>query len=150
MPSKEPSTTKGPSRAAPGELPWVELDLVSPVPVYLQLYRQVAKAVARGTLAEGDLLPSARRLAGNLQIHYHTVNKAYLLLRQEGLLELTHRKAMRVRAPKRPPQAFLEDWTQRQEALLSEAYEHGVKPEEVRERLRGLLLPNRRGRVAGG
>jgi GntR family transcriptional regulator len=138
-----PKRRRSPSSAhvAGGTPPWVELDLVSAVPVYLQLYRQVAKAVATGGLKEGDLLPSARHLAGDLQVHYHTVNRAYLLLRQEGILELTHRKEMRVRARKRPPQAFLDDWTLRQEALLSEAYAHGVKPEEVRERLRGLLRP---------
>jgi len=41
---------------------------------------------------EGDTLPSVRQLADNIGINMHTVNKAYSVLRQEGLLSIDRRK----------------------------------------------------------
>ena len=56
-------------------------------PIYVQLVRQVKLAVANGTLAPGDRLPSVRALASSLVINPNTVARAYRMLEQDGLLE---------------------------------------------------------------
>lgn len=70
---------------------FIELNLQSDTPLYTQLADQLTEGIASGELKPGDPLPSIRRLAEDLGINLHTVNKAYNLLKQEGLLQV-HRK----------------------------------------------------------
>ena len=56
-------------------------------PVYLQIVRRVRAEAASGRLKKGDTLPSRRELAAALGINPNTVQKAYRLLEDEGLLE---------------------------------------------------------------
>ena len=53
-----------------------------------QLASQIRSAAARGELAPGTRLLSARDLAASLGVNLHTVLKAYQDVRDEGLLEL--------------------------------------------------------------
>jgi GntR family transcriptional regulator len=63
------------------------LDLESGVPVYRQIFDQVAGAVATGALAAGDQLPTVRQLAVDLSINPNTVIRAYRELESRGVLE---------------------------------------------------------------
>ena len=63
------------------------VDDVSPVPVYAQLCEQLLAAVARGTLRRGEQLPSVRDVAASLGINPNTVNRAYVELEREGVIE---------------------------------------------------------------
>jgi GntR family transcriptional regulator len=56
-------------------------------PIYRQIVDQVRLAVATGTLAPGETLPSVRSLAEQLVINFNTVAKAYAELVREGVLE---------------------------------------------------------------
>ena len=70
----------------------LEIDTQSPSPLYEQLRDQIVLGIASGRLAEGEALPSARRLAADLGINFHTVNKAYAALCDEGYLIMDRRK----------------------------------------------------------
>jgi GntR family transcriptional regulator len=69
-------------------------------PIYRQIVEQVRLAVATGTLAPGEALPSVRSLAEQLVINFNTVGKAYAELVREGVLESLQGKGFFV-APKR-------------------------------------------------
>lgn len=142
-PSRDPTPT--PRRAA--ENAWARLDLDSDVPVFLQLYRQLVAAILAGSVPADSRLPSARQLASDLAIHYHTVNKAYALLRRNGFAVLSRRKQLFARVPTAPSAAYLVDWSGRQEELLLEAMGSGLTPAAVRARFERLLRQagNRRG-----
>ena len=56
-------------------------------PIYRQIVRQVIEAVASGSLAPGERLPSLRALAKKLVVAPLTVKKAYDVLESEGLIE---------------------------------------------------------------
>lgn len=58
----------------------------SPDPIYEQITRQVKAQILSGELAEGDPLPSIRRLAQDLQISVITTKRAYDELEREGFL----------------------------------------------------------------
>ncbi len=69
----------------------LRIDQTSSEPLYLQIRGQIVAAIARGELLAGDGLPSVRRLASDLGINLHTVNKAYAVLRDEGYLVMRGR-----------------------------------------------------------
>jgi len=57
-------------------------------PLYSQIAGQLRRAITEGKVQAGERLPPARELAESLQVHMHTVLRAYDELRQEGLLEV--------------------------------------------------------------
>jgi GntR family transcriptional regulator len=59
----------------------------SSVPIFRQIVDQVRCAVANGTLAVGDRLPSVRALAERLLVNHNTVAKAYNDLVRDGVIE---------------------------------------------------------------
>lgn len=63
------------------------IDPRSPTPLYEQIATQVRLAVAAGDLAEGDALPSVRRLAQELRVNPATVVQAYRELEWDGFVE---------------------------------------------------------------
>ena len=56
------------------------------LPIYLQIIRYVKRAVAAGTAVDGDELPSRRVLSAQLGVNPNTVQKAYKLLEDEGII----------------------------------------------------------------
>jgi len=127
------------------------LDLDSEVPIYLQIRDQVVEAIADGELVEGSALPSTRQLAADLRINFHTVNKAYDLLRQQAIIRINRKSGAVVRRDARsgPPEpGFVDDWEQRLRTLLAEAVAHGVQPAGVRERCDDVLASFRVGERA--
>ncbi len=63
-----------------------KLEPNSGVPLGVQIARQLRLAIASGRLAPGERLPSARDLAAELKVNFHTVRKVYGDLEQAGLL----------------------------------------------------------------
>jgi GntR family transcriptional regulator len=59
----------------------------SSVPIFRQIVDQVRCAVANGSLALGDRLPSVRALADRLLVNHNTVAKAYNDLIRDGVIE---------------------------------------------------------------
>jgi GntR family transcriptional regulator len=58
----------------------------SPDPIYEQIAKQIRAQIISAELAEGESLPSIRRLAHDLQISVITTKRAYDELEREGFL----------------------------------------------------------------
>jgi GntR family transcriptional regulator len=71
----------------------------SGVAIYRQIVEQVRAHVVGGRLGAGELLPSVRQVAEQLQINPMTVSKAYSILEREDVVELVRGQGMRVRPP---------------------------------------------------
>lgn len=69
----------------------ITIDFNSDEAIYMQLRNQIIVAIAMERIHEGDVLPSVRQLADNIGINMHTVNKAYTVLKQEGIVKLDRR-----------------------------------------------------------
>lgn len=65
---------------------FIRIDQSLDEPLYQQIRNEIVRGIAQGELAPDDPLPSVRRLAGDLGINLHTVNKAYALLRDQGFV----------------------------------------------------------------
>jgi GntR family transcriptional regulator len=106
----------------------------SPVPIYQQIRDQIVEAIARGQQPAGSALPPIRQLAVDLGVNFHTVNKGYDLLRQEGLLRLGRKSGAVVRrdASSGPPDpGWARDWTGRLRTLLAEAAAQGMPATDI-------------------
>ncbi len=70
----------------------LSIKLNSTQPIYLQIYDSVVSSIAKEVLRAENVLPSSRRLAKDLGINYHTVNKAYQLLEIEGFVRIDKKR----------------------------------------------------------
>jgi GntR family transcriptional regulator len=127
-----------------------------PVPIYQQIRDRIVEAIATGDAPVGSGLPATRQLAVDLGINFHTVNKGYDLLRQEGLLRIGRKAGAMVQrdATSGPPRpGWEEDWTGRLRTMLAEATAQGLAAEEIIERCQdivaGLLPATNHGRAVG-
>jgi GntR family transcriptional regulator len=116
----------------------LNVDLASEVPIYQQLRDQIVEAIAEGVLTRGSPLPATRTLAADFGINFHTVNKAYDLLRQQGLIRL-NRKTGAVVTPMVADPPFPTEWTARARTLLAEAVARGLPADEVLKTCRSVL-----------
>lgn len=56
------------------------------VPIYVQIVRHVKQGIVSGSVQDGDELPSRRVLSAQLGVNPNTVQKAYRLLEDEGII----------------------------------------------------------------
>lgn len=116
----------------------LNVDLSGEVPIYQQLRDQIVEAIADGVLMEGSSLPATRTLAADFGINFHTVNKAYDLLRQQGLIRLNRKTGAVVTTTVAEP-PFPSDWTARARTLLAEAVARGIPADEVLRTCQSVL-----------
>lgn len=60
--------------------------------IFEQIKKQIIKFVELGVLKPGDKLPSVRSLAQDLGINPNTVQRAYALLEEEGIVYTINKK----------------------------------------------------------
>ena len=108
----------------------IEIDFNSDEAIYLQLRNQIVLGIATSRLQEGDSLPSVRHLAEEIGINMHTVNKAYTVLKQEGLIQLDRRRGAVIAIDIDKLQA-LEDMKSQLGVVLAKARCKNITKEEV-------------------
>lgn len=113
------------------------VDLDSEVPAYRQIVNAIRVLLVSDKLKPGDELPSVRRIAIDLGVHFNTVAEAYRTLAEEGWIELRHGKGATVvqRAVAKPSPEKLEEFRHRLDALAAELLAHGTSPEKVGSKL---------------
>jgi GntR family transcriptional regulator len=67
-----------------------------PVDLHEQVAAQIRRAIAEGEAAQGERLPPAVDLAAVLGVNKNTVIRALHILRDEGLLDFTRGRGVRV------------------------------------------------------
>lgn len=110
----------------------IEIDFQSEEAIYMQLRNQIVLGIAMSMIREGDTLPSVRQLAGDIGINMHTVNKAYSVLREEGLVTIDRRRGAVIAVDVDKLQAVTE-LRQRMRVLLAKGICKNVSREEVHE-----------------
>ena len=124
------------------------LDADSGVPVYRQLIDQVTGALAAGSLAAGNQLPTVRQVAVDLAINPNTVMRAYRELEIRGILE-TQQGTGTFIARTKVEQNEVERsrrLTQLVTEFVARAGSAGFSVEELMEQLNDLLVETKRKR----
>lgn len=57
------------------------------VPIYLQIIGFIKRGIVAGTIGNGDEMPSRRMLSALLGVNPNTVQKSYVILEEEGLIQ---------------------------------------------------------------
>ena len=110
----------------------LHIDFESETPIYTQLYEQIVTAIAKGDLKAGNQLPSVRRMAEDLDINLHTVNKVYSLLKDDGYLTMDRRNGTVVSAPARGDEAYMKALAKKLMPIASEARCKGLSRKDFR------------------
>ena len=70
----------------------IKIDFNSDEAIYMQITNQIIMGIAKRQICDGDQLPSIRKMADEIGLNMHTVNKAYTVLRQAGYVKLDRRR----------------------------------------------------------
>ena len=121
---------------------FIQLNLESEEPIYVQLKHQIIAAIAKEELQPGDSLPSVRSLAADIGINLHTVNKVYQQLKTEGFI-LIHRQRGVVVNPDGVPPAddnYKNTVKEKLHPLIAESICRGMSEEEFTQFCQQLFV----------
>ena len=108
----------------------IKINFNSTEAIYMQVRNQIIMGVATAKLQEGDSLPSVRQLAEEVGINMHTVNKAYSLLREEGIIHLDRRRGAVIAIDMNKLQA-MEDMKSQLSVVLAKGRCKNITKEDV-------------------
>ena len=117
----------------------LKIDMTSDIPIYQQIRNQIVFAVAKGDLKPGDDLPSVRQLAQDIGVNPMTVNKAYALLKEEGIIIIDRRHGAQISTANKNGLVFTRDFDEQLELLLAEARMKGASKQEVTSHILSLI-----------
>ena len=114
----------------------IEIDPGASVPIYMQIIEKLHSLMVAGVLAPGDRLPTVRQLAGDLEINFNTVARAYRWLEQSGLLSMCQgrgtfvldRPLAALEREQRPDKESLDHFARR---MLRDARRLGYSPAQL-------------------
>ncbi|HBM3818224.1 TPA: GntR family transcriptional regulator, partial [Listeria innocua] len=107
-------------------------DLQSDEPIYTQICNQIIEGMAKRELLPGDKLPSVRSLGADIGINFHTVNKAYQILKQEGFIQIHRQKGVVIHPDgvAKADQLFFTKLQTKLRPLIAESIVRSVSEEE--------------------
>lgn len=108
----------------------IKIDFGSDEAIYMQLRNQIIMGIATAQIREGESLPSVRQMADTIGINMHTVNKAYAVLREEGIIQLDRRRGAVIAIDVNRLQA-LEDMKRHLRGVLAKGRCKNITKEEV-------------------
>jgi GntR family transcriptional regulator len=115
----------------------IRIDPHSSVPAVRQIVDALRVELVEGRLKSGDELPSVRRAAIDLGLHFNTVAEAYRQLADEGWLELKHGRSARVanRLQPKPSRREVLGYRQRLRELVSQMRAAGISEDSIADEL---------------
>ncbi|ECR4413013.1 GntR family transcriptional regulator [Listeria monocytogenes] len=125
------------------------IDLQSDEPIYTQICNQIIEGMAKRELLPGDKLPSVRSLGADIGINFHTVNKAYQILKQEGFIQIHRQKGVVVHPDgvAKADELFFAKLQTKLKPLIAESVVRGVTEEKWLEVSKAIFDEMHRRRV---
>ncbi len=117
----------------------IRFDPASPVPAIRQITDSLRVLLVNRQLSPGTSLPSVRRLAMELGVHFNTVAEAYRQIADEGWLHLSHGRGASVIArpvPEIQHTDWVEEFRHRLSGLIAQVRAEGAAPDEIAGELR--------------
>ena len=110
----------------------LKIDFDSDIPIYNQIRTEIIKGIANGEIEEGEILPSVRGLASDIEVNMHTVNKTYNILKDEGYIKIDRRKGAFISLNlDESNNKFRKSFESELEYYIAECCNRGIAKEEV-------------------
>ncbi|MGE7673851.1 GntR family transcriptional regulator [Lysinibacillus sp. NPDC094403] len=111
----------------------VIIDPRSKIPFYQQLTQQLLFEIARGSLQNGDPLPSIRDLAAETNLNLHTVHKSYKELEKKGIIVIKPNSKAIVKKSAEAKEGDLQQISIKVEQIICEAYVLGISEQQLQK-----------------
>jgi GntR family transcriptional regulator len=121
--------------------PRIRIDPASGIPAVRQIADSLRVLFVEGQLVPGTPLPSVRRVAMELGVHFNTVAEAYRQMATEGWLDLKHgRGAVVVSrvAPAVKNEAWTKDFRNRLRGIMAQMRSQGISAASIAAELRAM------------
>ena len=122
--------------------PALQIDKSSDTPALKQISDSLRILLVNGDLPAGTELPSVRRIAMELGVHFNTVAEAYRILSAEGWLTVRQGRGCVVanrRTPKKVETERLADFRQRLQAVVAQMQSAGLSKAFITNELTSLI-----------
>ena len=122
------------------QAPIIRVDLDSAVPVQHQIVDSLRVLLVEGVLTPGASLPSVRRLAMELGVHFNTVAQAYRELASEGWIDLKHGRGAEVleRASAPATREQVADFRSQLRQMIARMRAEGISTARIAAELRAM------------
>ncbi len=107
------------------------MQLEGGAPIYEQLIARITELISNGTLRENEKLPAVREVAKSLGVNPNTVQKAYAMLEQDGLIYSIPAKGSYVGKAEQTEEIIKRKILGTLSDNISEALKAGVTEEEI-------------------
>lgn len=116
------------------------LDTESNLSIYEQIVKVIKGLIVKEEIFPGDMLPSIRALAKDLQISVITTKRAYEELEKEGLIYSVQGKGFYIKEPNKEKlkEQQLKSFESMAEKLIEEGRELGLTIDEMQDVLKTL------------
>ena len=120
--------------------PYIRIDPASSIPVLRQIVDSIRVLLVEGQLQPGAALPSVRRMAIELGVHFNTVAEAYRELAVEGWLDLQQGRGARVIERESPSitRHEITEFQGRLRQMAAQMQARGMKPPRIAAELRAV------------
>lgn len=107
------------------------MQLEGGAPIYEQLVSRITALISNGTLSENEKLPAVREVAKALGVNPNTVQKAYSMLEQSGLIYSIPAKGSYVGKAEKTEEIIKKKILAALSENIYEALKAGVEEEEI-------------------
>ncbi len=107
------------------------MQLEGGTPIYEQLVSRITELISNNTLAENEKLPAVREVAKALGVNPNTVQKAYAMLEQSGLIYSIPAKGSYVGKAEKTEEIIKKKILGSLSDNISEALKSGITEEEI-------------------
>lgn len=116
------------------------LDTENTLSIYEQIVKSIKNSIIKKEITPGDMLPSIRSLARDLQISVITTKRAYEELEKEGLVYSVQGKGFYIKEPnlEKLREEQLKDFEGNAENLITEGIKLGLTLEDMQDILKTL------------
>ena len=122
------------------QAPAIRFDPTSSVPAVRQIVDGIRVLLVDGQLQAGAALPSVRRMAIELGVHFNTVADAYRELAAEGWLDLKHGRGAQVieRQVRPATRTQIADFAERLRQMAAQMQASGMSPTKIAAEFRSV------------
>jgi GntR family transcriptional regulator len=109
----------------------IRIEPESDIPIYQQITNQIIEGIARGTIQQGNSMPSVRAFAADLGVNMHTVNKSYHQLEKKGIIQIAPKSGAIIATTKDSNESFFMRLKDEYKPLIAESLVVGMSSEQI-------------------